>query len=96
MLEGQVAVITGGTRGIGRGIAEAFLSNGASVVVNGRNPEKGARAIAEMDAGTLAKRASTGAALVRDDVLRLMTRVDQPPMSVQARVYAWGAQPAQE
>ena len=51
MLEGQVAVITGGTRGIGRGIAEAFLSNGASVVVNGRNPEKGARAIAEMDAG---------------------------------------------
>ena len=51
MLEGQVAVITGGTRGIGRGIAEAFLEQGASVVVNGRNPEKGARAVEEMNGG---------------------------------------------
>ena len=51
MLEGQVAVVTGGTRGIGRAIAEAFLDKGASVVVNGRNPEKGERALAEMNAG---------------------------------------------
>ena len=51
MLEGQVAVITGGTRGIGRGIAEAFFEQGASVVVNGRNPEKGARAVEEMNGG---------------------------------------------
>lgn len=51
MLEGQVAVITGGTRGIGRGIAEAFLEQGANVVVNGRNPEKGARAVEEMNGG---------------------------------------------
>lgn len=51
MLDGQVAVITGGTRGIGRAIAEAFLSQGASVVVNGRSPDKGAQAIAEMDVG---------------------------------------------
>ena len=48
MLEGQVAVVTGGTRGIGRGIAEVFLKHGASVVINGRSPEKGERAIAEM------------------------------------------------
>ena len=50
-LDGQVACITGGTRGIGRAIAEAFLREGASVVVNGRSPEKGAAAVAEMNGG---------------------------------------------
>ena len=50
-LEGRVAAITGGTRGIGRAIAEAFVAEGANVVINGRSPDKGAAALAEMDAG---------------------------------------------
>ena len=50
-LEGRVAAITSGSTGIGRGIAEAFLAEGAKVVINGRNAEKGNKALAEMGAG---------------------------------------------
>lgn len=41
-MDGKVAVVTGGSRGIGRGIAERFLAEGASVVLSGRDPVQGA------------------------------------------------------
>jgi 3-hydroxybutyrate dehydrogenase len=50
-LEGRVACITGGTRSIGRAMAEAFVREGAKVVVNGRDEVKGASAVAEMGGG---------------------------------------------
>ena len=50
-LEGKVAFITGGTRGIGRGIAEAFVNEGASVMLNGRSADKGKQALEEIGAG---------------------------------------------
>ena len=50
-LDGKVACITGGTRSIGRGMAEAFLAQGAKVVVNGRNAEKGKQCLDEMGGG---------------------------------------------
>ncbi|MDX9864789.1 MAG: SDR family oxidoreductase [Anaerolineaceae bacterium] len=35
----KTVVVTGSTRGIGRGLAEAFLKHGCAVVVNGRNAQ---------------------------------------------------------
>ena len=44
-------LVTGGTRGIGRGAVEAFLKAGARVAVNGRTAESTAAGIAALGAG---------------------------------------------
>jgi len=49
-LKGKVAVVTGGTRGIGRAIAEAFADEGANVAICARNPEQVAETIKSLEA----------------------------------------------
>ena len=50
-LTGKRVVITGGSKGLGRAIAEAFVSEGAAVSVCGRDASAVTRAAREMSAG---------------------------------------------
>jgi 3-oxoacyl-[acyl-carrier protein] reductase len=49
-MRNKTVLVTGGTRGIGREIANIFAKNGANVIVNGTNEELGAKAVAEITA----------------------------------------------
>ncbi|MFZ0995597.1 MAG: SDR family oxidoreductase [Candidatus Dormiibacterota bacterium] len=48
-LRGRVAIITGGTSGIGRAAAVLMAKDGARVVVSGRSSERGAEVVAQIE-----------------------------------------------
>jgi len=47
-LEGKVVIVTGGSKGVGKGIVEAFLNSNASVIFTSRNEEEGKKTEAEL------------------------------------------------
>jgi 3-oxoacyl-[acyl-carrier protein] reductase len=47
-LRGRSVLVTGGTKGIGKGIAAAFVGEGASVVITGRDEQAGEQAAADL------------------------------------------------
>jgi 3-oxoacyl-[acyl-carrier protein] reductase len=49
-ISGRSVLVTGGTKGIGKGIAAGFAAEGAQVVITGRDRDAGERAAAELTA----------------------------------------------
>lgn len=66
-LKNKVAVITGSTSGMGKAIARRFCSEGAAVLISGRNCERGLEVVEELE------RAGHQAAFVAGDVGLLET-----------------------
>jgi 3-oxoacyl-[acyl-carrier protein] reductase len=50
-IAGRAVVVTGATRGIGKGIARVFADNGARVLIAGRDQEAASGTVAELTAG---------------------------------------------
>lgn len=81
--EGKVAVITGSTRGIGKGIAAELAKRGASIVLNGRNSNRLKEAGKEISriherVVTVCSDVSTveGAAFLINEAVRSFGRID--------------------
>jgi 3-oxoacyl-[acyl-carrier protein] reductase len=66
-LNGKSAIVTGGTKGIGRGIAEALVREGINVCISARDEEEIERAVSQLsDAGEGAGAVAGMACDVRD------------------------------
>ena len=80
-LEGKVSIVTGASRGIGRGIAIRLAQEGAKVVINHRGSAEGAEETAR-----LIREAGGEALVVQADV----SRMDEAQRLVQETINAFG------
>jgi len=67
-IAGRAVVVTGGTRGIGKGIASVFARNGAKVLITGRDAEAARAAADELHAQAIAADQPGEASFVLADV----------------------------
>ncbi|MFC5650365.1 SDR family NAD(P)-dependent oxidoreductase [Paenibacillus solisilvae] len=62
-LDGKVIVVTGGTKGIGKGIALMCAAEGAKIIVSGRNEQDGSHVVRQIEENTGAE-----ALFIRKDI----------------------------
>ena len=67
-IAGRAVVVTGGTRGIGKGIASVFARNGAKVLITGRDAEAARAAAEDLQAVAVAAREPGEVSYVLADV----------------------------
>ncbi|TPG42656.1 SDR family oxidoreductase [Sphingomonas koreensis] len=73
LLDGKVAVITGGNSGVGSGIAQEFIAQGATVVITGRNQDTLDSSVAELGSKSSAMRADATSPAEMDNLLKAVT-----------------------
>src|SRR5882757_4987120 len=71
-LSSKVVIVTGGSTGIGRAVASRVVAEGGAVVLAGRRPEPGERAVAELRASGGRARFVAADVTVESDVERLV------------------------
>jgi NAD(P)-dependent dehydrogenase (short-subunit alcohol dehydrogenase family) len=88
-LEGKVAVVTGATSGIGRAAALQLAEQGATVVIHGRDAERGAAVVKEIESAGGSAR-FVGADLSQPaEALRLASEVGEVDILVNNAGFAW-------
>lgn len=77
-LDGRTAVVTGGSRGIGRAIALAFLSEGATVFITGQSAKSVEEGVASLKAEAQTTRPNNGVSIYGEVMdIRLQSDVDK-------------------
>jgi 3-oxoacyl-[acyl-carrier protein] reductase len=71
-ITGRSVLVTGGTKGIGKGIARVFAGAGANVVITGRNAELGEQAVRDLSTFAGSVSFACGDVSDRDDCRRVV------------------------